>query len=120
HGDTTRAVGKYPDHSFVELLKLAGEDVESLDFEAIYGASFIDEVLPHLPRFREARFGGGEPFQNELCFRIWDRIAGLPGMPEVVISTNGQILDDRVKDLLERLKPTLVVSIDSLDTANMQ
>jgi MoaA/NifB/PqqE/SkfB family radical SAM enzyme len=79
-----------------------------------YDAEFVRQLEPFLPHLREARFLGGEPFLIALYYDIWERIVALNPALDVVITTNGTVLKDRTKDVLERMNCRIVVSIDSL------
>jgi molybdenum cofactor biosynthesis enzyme MoaA len=80
-----------------------------------YDDAFLDQLEPFIPHLEAARFLGGEPFLIRIYDRIWDLIARLNPAVEVSITTNGTILNQRVKDILEGLNAELIVSIDSLD-----
>jgi MoaA/NifB/PqqE/SkfB family radical SAM enzyme len=51
---------------------------------------------------------------------MWEDLIASESKGSCAITTNGTVLNDRVKDVLERLKPHLVVSIDSVDRANYE
>jgi hypothetical protein len=80
-----------------------------------YDDAFVSQLEPFIPHLEAARFLGGEPFLIRIYDRIWDLIARLHPALEVSITTNGTILNQRVKDILEGLNAELIVSIDSLD-----
>jgi MoaA/NifB/PqqE/SkfB family radical SAM enzyme len=80
-----------------------------------YDDTFVSQLEPFIPHLEAARFLGGEPFLIRIYDRIWDLIARLNPAVEVSITTNGTILNQRVKDILEGLNAELIVSIDSLD-----
>jgi MoaA/NifB/PqqE/SkfB family radical SAM enzyme len=86
----------------------------------VYGPEFIEELRPFLGHLEWARFLGGEPFLNPLYFRLWDALAECNPGVRVAITTNGTVLDDRVMKVVERLRPDIVVSIDSLDPATFE
>lgn len=79
-----------------------------------YGEKFLDEIQPFLPHLKYASFTGGEPFLNENYYQLWKAIAKLNPDLNITISTNGTILNDRVKEVLSQLKVQLTVSIDSV------
>lgn len=79
-----------------------------------YDDAFVQQLAEFLPHLSHANFFGGEPFLVEIYYSIWEKMAQLnPGM-QIWITTNGTILNQRVKDLLQRLRFNLTVSIDSL------
>jgi MoaA/NifB/PqqE/SkfB family radical SAM enzyme len=85
-----------------------------------YDDAFVEQIRPYLTELAWAKFLGGEPFLNPLYFKIWDAIAASGSAVKTVITTNATILSPKIKRLLDRLKPYLVLSIDSLDRANYE
>lgn len=84
-------------------------------FQSVYGQDFVEQLDAYIPYLESAVFSGGEPFMNPLYFQIWERMITLN--PNLVISvvTNGTKLDNRVKELLERGRFRINVSIDAVD-----
>ncbi len=72
----------------------------------------LDEFLPHLER---AQFKGGEPYLMRESRRVWDRLLDLDLRPEVCITTNGTIWNDRVARYTEELGFDVIVSVDAID-----
>jgi sulfatase maturation enzyme AslB (radical SAM superfamily) len=85
-----------------------------------YDERFVEQLAGFIPHLAEARFLGGEPFLIALYYRIWELIARLKPDIEVTIVTNGTILNPRVREILDRLKANINISIDSLDPENYQ
>lgn len=83
--------------------------------ESPYDAAFIDQLDVFLPHLWEAKFYGGEPFLIPLYYDIWDRMMAINPKITVHITTNGTVLNQKVKRLLEKLNVLLIVSIDSFD-----
>lgn len=80
-----------------------------------YDENFVRQLEEFIPHLEEARFNGGEPFLNEVCYRIWENILKVkPGM-KVVIATNGTVLNDKVKEILGRGRFDINLSCDSLN-----
>ncbi|MFN8790407.1 MAG: twitch domain-containing radical SAM protein [Bdellovibrionales bacterium] len=79
-----------------------------------YDDKFVDQLTPYLPNLVWAKFLGGEPFLNPLYFKIWEKMIELQTQTLVVITTNATIMNERVKNVLQRVKPLLVLSIDSM------
>jgi hypothetical protein len=82
-----------------------------------YDRRFVEELGRYLPHVEWARFLGGEPFLNPLYFEIWELLAEVNPRAHVAITTNGTILSERVKRVVRRSKPDIIVSIDSLEPA---
>ena len=75
-------------------------------------AKQLEEFIPHL---EDAKFLGGEPFLVGVYYDIWDRIIKLN--PECVnhITTNGSIMNPRIRKTMEALgRVEITMSIDSL------
>jgi len=81
-----------------------------------YGDDFFNEIKPYLLKLKIANFTGGEPFLIKSNFKIWDFI--IKNNPDCLINivTNGTVLNDNIKDVLERGKFHITVSIDSLES----
>ncbi|NSW45214.1 MAG: radical SAM protein [Bacteroidales bacterium] len=80
-----------------------------------YGKEFIQQLELFIPHLKEASFSGGEVFLSEHYFEIWEKFAQIN--PDIVVSvtTNGTVVNDRVRSLLNKLKFNINISIDSLD-----
>jgi len=85
-----------------------------------YDDSFVDQLKAFIPYLVEARFLGGEPFLINIYYDIWDLISKLKPDTQIRITTNGTILNDRVKNLLEKINVNIIVSIDSLEEENYE
>jgi sulfatase maturation enzyme AslB (radical SAM superfamily) len=81
----------------------------------LYDDSFVKGLEPFIPHLQEAVFSGGEPFLIPLYYRIWEMMVELN--PDIIISvvTNGTMLNDRIRELLERGRFRINVSIDSVN-----
>ena len=78
-----------------------------------YDDAFVDQIAPYLPKVVEAGFAGGEPFLIKFYHQIWDRIPD-DAKTLIMIVTNGTILTDRVRGVVERLNCVINVSMDSI------
>ena len=85
-----------------------------------YDDAFVEQLRPFLAQLGQAVFVGGEPFLNTLYYKIWDILADQQHTPRVALVTNGTILNDKVKDVVRRLRIDVAVSVDSLDPANYE
>lgn len=81
---------------------------------SVYDDVFIDLIREFIPYLKEARFSGGEPFMNEIYFKLWDLLIEINPDCKIFIQTNGTLLNDRIKQLLARGNFYLNVSIDAL------
>jgi MoaA/NifB/PqqE/SkfB family radical SAM enzyme len=80
-----------------------------------YDDQFVTQLEPFLSSLREAKFLGGEPFLVSTYYQIWDRLIRLNPEALLTVTTNGTILNERVKRTLDALKFGVVVSVDSLE-----
>ena len=79
-----------------------------------YDDTFVDQVAEFLPGITDLKYLGGEPFQIEIYLKIWERVARINPNIRNHITTNGTILNARVKNLIENMKSGIVLSIDSV------
>ncbi|MBU0764920.1 MAG: radical SAM protein, partial [Bacteroidetes bacterium] len=83
-------------------------------FRQVYDNRFVDQLTEFIPNIVQARFFGGEPFLINIYFRIWEKIIELNPKCRITLQTNGTILNDKIKDLLNKGKFNIGISIDSL------
>ncbi len=86
----------------------------------IYDHAFVEQLDEFLPHLVEAKFLGGEPFLIPLYYAMWDRIAEVNARIRVGVTTNGTILNKRVRAVLERLDTSIVVSVDAPDASSYE
>ena len=98
---------------FSSSIRRNREKLPALQFP--WDQAFVEQLRPYWKNVEWAKFLGGEPFLNPLYFDIWDQIAEENPKVKVVITTNATVLNDKVKRMLERVKPMLVLSIDSME-----
>ncbi|MDP6410304.1 MAG: radical SAM protein [Planctomycetota bacterium] len=79
-----------------------------------YDEAFVDQLEPFLPYAVETDFMGGEPFLIPVYVQIWERIARVNPDLQACILTNGTLLDDRIKSVLEGFNCWIHISIDSI------
>ena len=80
-----------------------------------YDESFYNELKNFIPHLKSVNFSGGEPFLIPGYYKIWDLIFELnPSLP-ITVTTNGTILNDRVKEYFAKGKFNINLSIDSLN-----
>ena len=83
-----------------------------------YGSNLLQELKEFIPHLVSCHFLGGEPFLIPIYLDLWDLISELNPTIRISIVTNGTILSDRVKNILEKLKCDIIVSLDSVNTVN--
>ncbi|MFN7824368.1 MAG: radical SAM protein [Pseudobdellovibrionaceae bacterium] len=89
---------------------------EQLDpLKSPYDDQFIEQLKEFIPHLKEARFNGGEPFLQQMCWKVWDAIAEINPEILITVATNGTLLNDKMKAILEKCRFRINVSLDSLD-----
>lgn len=83
-----------------------------------YDFNFIKQLEEFIPFLKEATFSGGEVFLLNQYFDIWEKFYELNPDILVSVSTNGTILNERVKTILNKLRFNITLSIDSVDRDN--
>lgn len=79
-----------------------------------YDTEFVKQLEPFIPHLIEARFVGGEPFLIEINFKIWEKIIEINPACNIIVLTNGTILNERIKKLLDRGNFHISVSSDGI------
>jgi MoaA/NifB/PqqE/SkfB family radical SAM enzyme len=82
---------------------------KALDF----GEDFFNQVSDFIPYLKEARFSGGEPFLNSIYYEIWALLIEKNPKCKISVQTNGTILNQKIKNLLESGNFHINVSVDS-------
>lgn len=80
-----------------------------------YDDDFIKELEPFIPHLKNARFSGGEPFLSDYYLKLWQKIQSINPQCVITVQTNGNVLNDRIKELLEKGKYAINISLDSLE-----
>lgn len=88
--------------------------------EPVYGPGFADSLKAWLPGLKVARFMGGEPFLIPEYFEIMEFLVEHNPSCTIYIQTNGSVLNQRVRNILEKANVRLSISIDSLQKANYE
>lgn len=81
----------------------------------VYDAAFVEQVAAFMPSITDMKFLGGEPFLIDIYYDIWEKILEVNPNIKIHITTNGTILNERAKRMLERLKVGIILSLDSVD-----
>ena len=78
-----------------------------------YDDAFIQEIKTILPHIKSAHFFGGEPFLIRHYLEIWEAIIAIN--PNIVshVSTNGTILNGRVRSIIAGHPMNLSISMDA-------
>lgn len=85
-----------------------------------YDDTFVEKIKPLLPYIKEAAFTGGEVFLIKIYYKIWDAIAEINPNVRISITTNGTILNSRVKEYFEKLDFNITISLDSVNKESFE
>lgn len=78
-----------------------------------YDNVFVKQVSLFLPMLTDLKFLGGEPFLIDIYFKIWEQIIAVNPKAKVHITTNGTVLNSKVKAVLSKLNVGIVISMDA-------
>lgn len=85
-----------------------------------YNSVFFEELSEFIPHLKFAYFTGGEPFFEEKNYEVFELFAKLNPECSLTVQTNGTILNDKVRLILEKCSFNINVSIDSLRKENFE
>lgn len=80
-----------------------------------YSESLIDEIEEFIPHLSHANFIGGEPFLIPIYYTLIEKMLSINPYIIFNISTNGTILNEKIKKLIFRGKFDIAVSVDSIE-----
>jgi len=80
-----------------------------------YDDTFVQQLEEFIPHLQEAKFYGGEPFLIDIYHMIWEKIFEINPKINIFVITNGTIMNEKIKDYLEKGNFDLAVSIDSVN-----
>lgn len=75
---------------------------------------FIEEIYKFVPSLKEIICLGGEPFLINEYYDIWDRIISINPSCKISVVTNGTVLNDKIKELLEKGNFNINLSLDTI------
>jgi MoaA/NifB/PqqE/SkfB family radical SAM enzyme len=79
-----------------------------------YNAEFVQQLEEFIPHLNKAKFLGGEPFLIHIYYDIWDKIMEINPKCVISVQTNGSVLNDRIKKLMESGNFHITVSVDAI------
>lgn len=88
--------------------------------QSVYDADFADQLDPFIPHIETARFSGGEPFLIDIYYTIWEKFVTLNPDCLLSVQTNGTVLNNRVKNVLERGRFEIGISLDGLQASTFE
>ncbi|HOK38291.1 MAG TPA: radical SAM protein [Bacteroidales bacterium] len=81
----------------------------------IYDVSFFSEIKTLLNKLKFTNFVGGEPFLIKEYYKIWYYLLDNNPQCEIYVQTNGTILNDEIKRLLQNKNFRIGISIDAVN-----
>ena len=78
-----------------------------------YNAGFVLQLEEFIPHLSKAKFQGGEPFLIPIYYDIWEKILEVNPNCVISVQTNGSVLNERIKKLLEKGNFHITVSVDA-------
>lgn len=101
---------------FGELSSSIRKNREKLPpLKSVYDEKFVQQLKTFIPYLETANFMGGEPFLIPIYYDIWEQFAQLNASAPLSVTTNGTVLNNRVKNILSRCNFNITVSLDSTD-----
>lgn len=79
-----------------------------------YNDEFIAQLKPWIKNLKVAKFLGGEPFLIKIYYQIWDMLIKENPSCKIHLQTNGMIMNDNIREYLQKGNFYIGVSIDSL------
>ena len=86
----------------------------TLEELALIGRAFVELGV------RKIRLTGGEPLVRNNVLKLMQDLGALPGLDELVLTTNGSQLERMAKDIRAAGVRRINISLDSLDTASFR
>lgn len=80
-----------------------------------YDSNFVKQLEPFIPHLKEATFSGGEVFFIDQYFQLWEKIYQINPNIMISVTSNGTIMNERIKAILEKLRFSITLSIDSVN-----
>ncbi len=86
--------------------------------KSAYDSDFVDQLEEFIPYLENSHFLGGEPFLVPIYLNIWERMVAINPKIRISIQTNGTILTNRIKHIINSMNFDIAVSIDSIIEEN--
>jgi len=83
-------------------------------YKSPYNETLLDELEPFISHLHQASFAGGEPFLIKLYSDIWEKMIAINSKMRINITTNGTVLTEKIKAILESGFFEISVSLDTI------
>jgi sulfatase maturation enzyme AslB (radical SAM superfamily) len=80
-----------------------------------YDEKFVTELELFIPYLHETRFSGGEPFLVPLYLKMWNKIIETNPSCLISLQTNGTVMNEKIKAVLQKGRFEIGVSLDSMN-----
>lgn len=90
------------------------------NFDFKYDNDFLKQLEPFLRNLKSSVFTGGEPFMIDIYYQIWETMTQINPQAQIFVTTNGTVLNDRVKDIIQKGNFNFNISIDSFNKDNYE
>lgn len=92
----------------------------NFDYKSPYDDNFVEQLEELIPHLVNAKFLGGEPFMIPIYHKIWKKIVELNPKCMIFVQTNGSILNDYIKNLINSGNFIISASIDSINPSTYE
>ncbi|MCX7954116.1 MAG: radical SAM protein [Bacteroidales bacterium] len=81
----------------------------------------VKEILnQYLPYLKEISFSGGEPFYINEYYELWNFLHSANPNIKVSVNTNASIYNEKVQNILSKLKFNITISLDSINKSTYE
>ena len=84
-------------------------------WESPFRDEYLSQLEEFIPYLKYTLFSGGEPFISPVYYNIWEMIHSINPECVIMVQTNGTILNDKVKKVIEGGVFNIGISLDSLN-----
>ena len=96
-----------------EIFSSQFEKVDTYKQETIYNDAFYNEIIEYIPKLKELICIGGEPFLINEYYKLWDKVVETNPQCKISVVTNGTILNDKIKEIVERANFNIQISFEA-------
>ena len=86
----------------------------------VYDDAFVTQLEKYIPKLKEAKFYGGEPFLIPIYYKIWEKVRELNPNLEMFVITNGTHWNSKIEKLVNELNFDMAISIDAFEKEKVE